>query len=70
MAEYVHHDQNGLLFEHRSAQSLADQMQRFVDDPTFAERLGAQGYPFSDSGNVPDVEEHVREVEGLLSASD
>jgi glycosyltransferase involved in cell wall biosynthesis len=33
MAEYVHHEVNGLLFEHRSVAALAEQMQRLVDDP-------------------------------------
>jgi hypothetical protein len=36
MAEYVRHEVNGLLFEHRSRRSLASQMQRFVDDPLLA----------------------------------
>lgn len=67
MAEYVHHEINGLLFEHRSADSLADQMQRLVDDPTLAERLGARGYLFSSSGDIPDVAEHVRAVERLYN---
>ena len=65
MAEYVHHEVNGLLFEHRSAGALAEQMQRLVNDPELAERLGARGYPFSPSGDIPDVAEHVRAVERL-----
>lgn len=65
MAEYVHHDVNGLLFEHRSVESLAQQMQRFVDDPDLATRLGARGYAFSENGDIPDVENHVREIEKL-----
>jgi len=65
MAEYVHHKVNGLLFEHRSVESLAQQMQRFVDDPGLATRLGARGYVFSENGDIPDVENHVREIEKL-----
>lgn len=65
MAEYVHHEVNGLLFEHRSVPALAEQMQRFVDDPALASRLGARGYLYDESGDVPDVGEHVREVERL-----
>lgn len=65
MAEYVHHEVNGLLFEHRSADALAEQMQRLVNDPELAERLGARGYLFSPSGDIPDVAEHVRAVERL-----
>lgn len=65
MAEYVRHELNGLLFEHRSHSSLAAQMQRFVDAPPFARRLGERGYLFSDTGQVPAMEQHVREVEVL-----
>lgn len=65
MAEYVHHEVNGLLFEHRSAEALTEQMQRFVDDPGLAERLGARGYLYSPSGDIPEVGEHVRAVERL-----
>lgn len=63
MAEYVRHEVNGLLFEHRSVSSLARQMQRFLDEPSLARRLGGRGYLFSDSGDIPDVTEHVRDVE-------
>jgi glycosyltransferase involved in cell wall biosynthesis/MoaA/NifB/PqqE/SkfB family radical SAM enzyme len=65
MAEYVHHEENGLLFTHRSYDALAEQMQRFVDDPALAERLGRRGYLYSEDGNIPDVGEHVREIEAL-----
>ena len=65
MAEYVHHEVNGLLFEHRSVDALAEQMQRFVDDPSLASRLGERGYLFSESGDIPGIESHVRDIEGL-----
>ena len=65
MAEYVHHEVNGLQFEHRSYRSLAGQMQRFVDDPDLARRLGLRGYIYRDDGNVPAIEDHVAEVECL-----
>jgi MoaA/NifB/PqqE/SkfB family radical SAM enzyme len=65
MAEYVRHEVNGLLFEHRSIAALAAQMQRFVDDPALAARLGARGYLFSETGDVPAVGDHVREIERL-----
>ena len=67
MAEYVRHEVNGLLFEHRSHRSLTAQMQRFVDDPGLARRLGRRGYAFSDSGDVMAMDEHVREVECLYA---
>jgi len=65
MAEYVHHEANGLLFEHRSPPSLAEQMQRFVDEPSLAHRLGQRGYLQSETGDVPDITTHVRAVEQL-----
>ena len=65
MAEYVHHERNGLLFAHRSPNSLAQQMQRLVDDPQFARRLGKRGYVQSDDGNVPDMVDHSISVEKI-----
>ncbi|MDH5493273.1 MAG: glycosyltransferase, partial [Myxococcales bacterium] len=65
MAEYVHHEVNGLLFEHRSVEALAEQMQRLVVDPGLAARLGDRGYLLTDSGDIPAVEEHARDVEAL-----
>lgn len=65
MAEYVQHEVNGLLFEHRSVDSLAAQMQRLADEPALATRLGARGYLFSASGDIPDIASHVRDVEEL-----
>lgn len=67
MAEYVHHGVNGLLFEHRSWRSLAAQMQSFVDDPALARRLGQRGYPYSENGDVPRMEDHVRAIESLYA---
>lgn len=63
MAEYVHHEHNGLQFEHRDAVSLATQMQRLVDDPEWARTLGSRGYPYSEDGRIPDLEEHVVHIE-------
>lgn len=65
MAEYVQHEVNGLLFEHRSVAALAEQMQRLADDPELAVRLGARGYLASGSGDVPAIDEHCREIEAL-----
>jgi len=65
MAEYVHHEVNGLLFDHRSPDSLAEQMQRFVEDPALAHRLGQRGYVQSETGDVPDIGSHVQAIERL-----
>ena len=65
MAEYVRHGVNGLTFEHRSWRSLAERMQQFVDDSALARRLGRRGYLYSENGNVPAIEDHVRAVERI-----
>lgn len=65
MAEYVRHGTNGLLFALRDVAGLTAAMQRFVDDPGFAARLGSRGYPASPTGDVPSMTAHVREVERL-----
>ncbi len=67
MGEYVHHEVNGLLFEHRSSASLAKQMQRFVNAPELADELGARGYLYSETGDVPNIETHVRQIEALYN---
>ena len=68
MAEYVHHEENGLLFNHRDIESLAQQMQRLCEDPQLAGRLGGKGYLQSADGNVPDMAEHSRAVEGIYTS--
>ncbi|NLE23882.1 MAG: glycosyltransferase family 4 protein [Clostridiaceae bacterium] len=62
MAEYVQHEINGLLFKHRSFRSLSIQMQRFVDNPAFAEKLGSHGYLYSETGDIPDIKSHVTDI--------
>ena len=61
--EYVQHEVNGLLFEHRSADGLATQMQRFLDNPKLAEQLGDRGYLKCETGDIPGINEHVRSLE-------
>ena len=65
MAEYVHHEVNGLLFAHRDPESLARQMLRLADDPELAMRLGSRGYLQSADGNVPDIKDHALAVEQI-----
>ena len=67
MAEYVHHEVNGLLFAHRNTESLARQMQRLADDPELAMRLGSRGYLQSADGNVPDIRDHALAVEEIYA---
>lgn len=65
MAEYVHHEVNGLLFRHRSPDSISEQMQRLLDEPGLAARLGQRGYVFSASGDIPSLTDHVQVIEQL-----
>lgn len=65
MAEYVRHEENGLLFKARKPEDLARQMFRFVDNPDYARTLGGRGYLYSKNGDVPDITEHVQSIEGL-----
>jgi glycosyltransferase involved in cell wall biosynthesis/MoaA/NifB/PqqE/SkfB family radical SAM enzyme len=67
MREYVHHEENGLLFTHRDPVDLARQMQRLADDSALAQRLGVRGYLYSATGAVPGIEEHVAAVEAIYA---
>ncbi|ROQ48440.1 glycosyltransferase involved in cell wall biosynthesis [Marinobacter sp. 3-2] len=63
MGEYVQHEVNGLLYQHRDVSSLSQQMQRLVDAPELARQLGQRGYLFSDDGQIPDIQSHVVDLE-------
>lgn len=65
MSEYVAHMKNGLLFEHRNNQDLSNKMQELLDNPTLAEKLGSYGYLFSHNHHIPDITQHVKDVEQL-----
>lgn len=65
MAEYVRHEVNGLLFRHRDRRSMAEQMQRIIDNHALAEQLGRRGYLLSPRGDVPSVRDHASAVEGV-----
>ena len=67
MAEYVRHEENGLLFAHRAPDSLARQMQRLAANPELARRLGRRGYLQSEDGDIPDIREHARAVERIYA---
>ncbi len=65
MAEYVKHEVNGLLFDFRNVDSLAEQMQRLASEKDLARWLGQRGYLNDPKGNIPSIEDHVRELEGI-----
>lgn len=62
MKEYVKHKVNGLLFEHRSAVSLAEQMTFAISNAELMQKLGEKAYLFSQDGNVPSIESHCNEL--------
>jgi glycosyltransferase involved in cell wall biosynthesis/MoaA/NifB/PqqE/SkfB family radical SAM enzyme len=65
MGEYVQHEVNGLLFEHRSCEALAQQMQRLLDEPGLLARLGQRGYLFSETGHIPPIDQHIKDIEAI-----
>ncbi|MFW0094786.1 MAG: glycosyltransferase family 4 protein [Coxiella endosymbiont of Haemaphysalis qinghaiensis] len=65
MAEYVHHKVNGLLFQHRNVHALSKQMQRLVDNPAWAKKLGSRGYLQSEDGNIPNLASHIAAIEKI-----
>ncbi|MDR2835792.1 MAG: glycosyltransferase [Bacteroidales bacterium] len=62
MCEYVHHKVNGLLFEHRNANALAEQMLWAFENPLKMVEFGKHGYLYSKDGKVPDIQEHCKEL--------
>ncbi len=65
MKEYVQHNVNGLLFEHRNVNSLAEQMKFAVSNPEKMKVLGERGYLYSADGSVPNIKNHCKELEKL-----
>ena len=67
MKEYVQHNVNGLLFEHRTANSLAEQLKFAVSNSETMKRLGEKGYLYSKDGSVPNIKDHCKELEIIYS---
>lgn len=65
MKEYVQHNVNGLLFEHRNANSLAEQMKFAISNPDKMKILGKRGYLYSADGSVPNIKDHCKELEKI-----
>lgn len=62
MQEYVQHQVNGLLFEHRNADSLAKQLDYALHHPTEMLHIGARGYLYARDGQVPNIQEHCAQL--------
>lgn len=67
MKEYVQHNINGLLFEHRNTKALAEQLKFAVLNPEKMKQLGEKGYLYSENGNVPNMQEHCIELEKIYT---
>ena len=67
MAEYVHHEVNGLTFKHRDTFDLTKQMQRMLDEPNLATQLGAYGYLFSEDHEIPRIDQHILDLEACYA---
>jgi glycosyltransferase involved in cell wall biosynthesis len=65
MKEYVRHQINGLLFEHRNAEDLAKQMIWAVDNSDKMEGYGKQAYLFNPDHQVPNIVEHCNTLETI-----
>ena len=68
MREYVNHKVNGLLFEHRNAQSLCEQMQWAIENRIKMKEFGKRGYLFSSDGKVPEIKQHCNELKSIYSS--
>jgi len=62
MAEYVNHNVNGLLFEHRNANDLFEKMKFTLENPILMKQLGNRGYLYSKNGEVPNIQEHCTDL--------
>ncbi|RAR46474.1 glycosyltransferase [Flavobacterium lacus] len=63
MKEYVQHQVNGLLFEHRNANSLAEQLKFAISNPQQMKELGEKGYLYTNDGSVPNIQNHCIELD-------
>ncbi|NDC91589.1 MAG: glycosyltransferase, partial [Acidimicrobiia bacterium] len=65
MAEYVNDGVNGLLFEHRNFMSLSAKMKLLAQDTVLYKGLAKKGYLYSDDGQIPAIELHLKEMERI-----
>ncbi|OQY41952.1 MAG: glycosyl transferase family 1, partial [Anaerolineaceae bacterium 4572_78] len=63
MCEYVQHNVNGLLFEHRNVHDLTSKMQYALTHPHEMVQLGKRGYLYDEYGEVLSVQKHCQELQ-------
>lgn len=69
MKEYVHHLENGLLFEHRSIESLIEQFNFALKNPSLMRQLGKIGYLYTENHAVPNIAEHCQKLEEIYQSA-
>jgi len=62
MKEYVSHQLNGLLFEHRNEESLHEQLEWALANPSKMRQYGNRGYIKNETGLVPDIKLHCKQL--------
>lgn len=62
MKEYVQHQVNGLLFQHRNPRSLAEQLNWALNHPASMKSLGQRAYLYDPEGRVPDIASHCQHL--------
>ena len=67
MKEYVQHKVNGLLFEYRNTNSLAEQMRFAIENADLLKHYGERGYLLSENGTVPGIQAHCNELVKLYN---
>ena len=67
MKEFVQHQVNGLLFEHRNVNSLKEQMRFAIANPHLLKQFGEKGYLHSKDGTVPNIHDHCKELEKIYN---
>ena len=67
MNEYVQHQVNGLLFEHRNTNSLAEQLKFAIANPHLMAAYGQKGYLYSADGSISTIQDHCNELEKIYN---
>lgn len=68
MGELVRDRVNGLTFDHRSADSLADAIAYAAQNAHTLAELGAKGYLFSSDGQIPSMKLHAVNMSSVYAA--
>ena len=67
MSEYVKHLKNGLLFKHRSVESLQEQLIFAINNPKLMAELAQVGYLYGKNEAVVNIIEHCQELENIYN---